>query len=235
MHSKSGENLEEIVLTKGIKEWGNTVGAIQYILACHVSKNSHILDVGCNSGSLVYNLWQLGFHALFGVDIDKSRIERGQSAYPEIKEFLRVYDGSKLPFEDEKFDVITMFDVLEHIENVESFLMDEVSRVLKTNGTLIFQTPNKYTNIPWEIWIHRSFSKYKTYHVSLQSYRGLNRLLQACGFVNIRIQKLDIRNDYYISSLRKYFGYLAYPIVVLANLLPVACATNFWGHCQKCR
>ena len=105
MHSKSGENLEEIVLPKGIKEWGNTVGAIQYILACHVSKNSHILDVGCNSGSLVYNLWQLGFHTLFGVDIDKSRIERGQSAYPEIKEFLRVYDGSKLPFEDETFEL----------------------------------------------------------------------------------------------------------------------------------
>ena len=157
MHSKSGENLEEIVLTKGIKEWGNTVGAIQYILACHVSKNSHILDVGCNSGSLVYNLWQLGFHTLFGVDIDKSRIERGQSAYPEIKEFLRVYDGSKLPFEDEKFDVITMFDVLEHIEYIEKFLMIEISRVLKKGGMLLFQTPNKYTNIPTK---HRELEYY---------------------------------------------------------------------------
>ena len=136
-------------------------------------------------------------------------------------------------FGDNSFDVVTMFDVIEHINNINEFLSGEVRRVLKQGGRLLFQTPNIYSNIPWEIFVHRSIHKYKEYHVSLQSYRSLNRLLKSAGFVEILIEKRDIRTPYYLRELKKYIGPFAYPVLSIGNLLPVRCATNFWGHCTK--
>ena len=71
------------------------------------------------------------------------------------------------------------------------FIREEVRRVLKEHGILLFQTPNKYINIPWEIFIHKSLHKYKEYHVSLQSCRSLISLLENSGFDEIVIEKRD--------------------------------------------
>ena len=125
-----------------------------------------------------------------------------------------------------------VFDVIEHITNIDEFIREEVRRVLKEYGILLFQTPNKYTNIPWEIFIHKSLHKYKEYHVSLQSYKSLVRLLEDSGFRQILIEKRDICTPYYLLQLKKYLGPLAYPTLLIANKLPTNCTTNFWGYCR---
>jgi len=66
-----------------------------------------------------------------------------------------------------------MFDVIEHIPNIEDFLKGQVYRVLKEKGIFVFQTPNKIINIPWEIINQRSLTKWKKYHCSLQAKRLL--------------------------------------------------------------
>ncbi len=61
-----------------------------------------------------------------------------------------------------------------HTYNLSNFLYD-VSRVLKNNGIFISQTSNIIFNIPFEILKQKSFSKYKKYHISLQSYWSLKK------------------------------------------------------------
>ncbi len=223
---------EKIALTN-VKEWGNTLGSVEYIQEKNIGLDLRILDIGCYSGSLVYKLWKLGYKHSYGVDIDSRIIKKGTELYPQISRKLYGYDGITLPFENRNFDVVTMFDVLEHIDGIDQFLYGEVDRVLKNGGLFLFQTPNKFTNIPWEILTHKSLFGYKAYHVSLQSYRSLRRLLERGGFKEIVIEKRTINTIYYIEQLKQQLGFMAYPVLHLANAAPLCCATNFWGHCRK--
>jgi len=215
------------------KEWGNLSESLTFIKERNLSPDLALLDVGCFKGSLIARLSKSGWSDVYGVDVDRKAVDRGKRLYPELDAQIIAYSGRDLPFPAESFDVVTMFDVLEHISGIEEFLSTEVWRVLKKGGTLLVQTPNKYTNIPWEILIHRSFSKYKSYHVSLQSYWSLKKILRTAGFHEIRISKRNILNPYYLQPLRDQFGPLASPVARLFNTLPTALSTNFWGSCSK--
>jgi len=215
------------------QEWGNLSESLTFIKERNLSPNLALLDVGCFTGSLIARLSNSGWTDVHGVDVDRKAVDRGRRLYPELGTRIIPCSGRDLPFPTESFDVVTMFDVLEHISGIEEFLSTEVWRVLKKGGTFLFQTPNKYTNIPWEILIHRSFSKYKSYHVSLQSYWSLNEILQTAGFHEIRISKRNILSPYYLDALQSQLGPLASPVARLFNALPTALSTNFWGSCSK--
>jgi 2-polyprenyl-3-methyl-5-hydroxy-6-metoxy-1,4-benzoquinol methylase len=49
--------------------------------------------------------------------------------------------SERLPFQDGYFDVVYMGDVIEHLTNPD-FAINEVARVIKTNGFLVLSTPN---------------------------------------------------------------------------------------------
>ena len=217
----------------GSKEWGNLSASLGFFAEGKFRPDSRVLDIGGYTGSLISDLSQTGFSDVYGVDVDSHAVARGQQLYPALEARITSYDGVTLPFAEATIDVVTMFDVLEHIPNVEKFLSQQVQRVLKPGGTLVFQTPNKYTNIPWEILIHKSFTKYKSYHMSLQSYHSLKLLLQTSAFQDIEIVKRDILNPYYLEPLRQRIGVLANPVAVFFNALPARYSTNFWGHCMK--
>ena len=217
----------------GSKEWGNLSASLEFFAEGKFRLNSRVLDIGCYTGSLISDLSQAGFPDVYGVDVDSHAVARGQKLYPALEARITSYDGVTLPFAEATIDIVTMFDVLEHIPNVEKFLSQQVQRVLKPGGTLVFQTPNKYTNIPWEILIHKSFTKYRSYHMSLQSYRSLKLLLQTAGFQDIEIVKRDMMHPYYLEPLRQHLGVLANPVATFFNRLPVRFSTNFWGHCMK--
>lgn len=52
---------------------------------------------------------------------------------------------NNLPFEDNSFDVVIFLAVLEHIpKDTEPQALAEIHRVLKPNGLLILETPNKH-------------------------------------------------------------------------------------------
>jgi ubiquinone/menaquinone biosynthesis C-methylase UbiE len=103
-----------------------------------------LLDIGCGDGSFII---QFKNHCeTFGVDISRSAIkiakEAGISAY-EVD-----VSSERLPFQDEYFDIIYMGDVIEHLTNPD-FAINEVARVIKTNGFLVLSTPNLAS------WINR--------------------------------------------------------------------------------
>lgn len=52
----------------------------------------------------------------------------------------KVADACKLPYQDGFFDAVVSFDVFEHIEN-DNKAINEVYRVLKSDGVLIFTVP----------------------------------------------------------------------------------------------
>ncbi|MBV8899215.1 MAG: class I SAM-dependent methyltransferase [Verrucomicrobia bacterium] len=57
-------------------------------------------------------------------------------------------DGTNLPFEDECFDAVTMFDLLEHVPD-DRQAVREAFRVLRSDGILLVSTPNENWRYPY--------------------------------------------------------------------------------------
>ena len=96
-----------------------------------------LLDIGCSYGILVKAAKDLGFDAR-GVEPTKRA-----ASYAAKRLHLSVIHGTveTASFAKNSFDVITLYDVLEHIPDFKKFLK-EIRRILKSDGILVIQSPN---------------------------------------------------------------------------------------------
>lgn len=128
--------------------------------------NLRVLDVACGAGYGTNILAQAAAEVT-GVDIDGSAIRRAAKKYKRDNLKFVTADCHDMPFEAGSFDVVVANEMIEHIEDQDSFL-EEVTRVLKPGGTLLISTPNKPV-----------YNRYKTpnpFHVSemtIPEFRGL--------------------------------------------------------------
>jgi len=178
-------------------------------------------------------LYRLGYHDVHGLDVNQQAIERGKQSYREIAPNLAWYNGQQIPCDDQSVDVVLMFDVIEHIPAVKKYLRDEVNRILKTGGLLLFQTPNKYINIPWEIFSQKSLTRWKRYHCSLQTKGTLKNLLQEAGFHDVNIGKFTILTDHNKNKAKKKLGLPGIIMLHILNAAPLPVYPNFWGSARK--
>jgi len=104
-------------------------------------ENIDILDIGCLNGNIYNYLKENNFvlKSFVGVDISEKLIERANNRFPEQKWI--VAECHKLPFEDKKFDVVLMLEILEHIEEPD-LALKEAKRVCKDTGKIIISVPN---------------------------------------------------------------------------------------------
>lgn len=94
------------------------------------------LDLGCGNGSAVHFLAKNDFET-YGIDISKDAINIGKDYLKKesLKAELKVASCDDLPFEEDFFDFITCFGVLDHVEtSIAKKSIEEVSRILKPNG-----------------------------------------------------------------------------------------------------
>jgi len=95
-----------------------------------------MLDIGCSIGATVEMAQQIGWDAE-GVDVSETAVAKCRSRG------LRCHrmDGIRLPFDDESFDVVTSWHVIEHVENVQQTL-NEWYRVVRPGGVMVLETPD---------------------------------------------------------------------------------------------
>jgi SAM-dependent methyltransferase len=101
-----------------------------------------LLDVGVGYGVFLKIAGEdYGLRNLSGMDPYPNSIEIAKSMTPARIEVGSLFD-TKWPFEEHSFDVITCFDVLEHLEKPDEFFA-HARRYLKAGGIVIISTPNK--------------------------------------------------------------------------------------------
>ncbi len=91
-----------------------------------------VLDIGSGVG-LVDRFLKSEIKNLYGVDVEDGVVEKAKINNPEVN--YQLYDGAKLPFDDNTFDMCFAINVMHHVPPAmwENFA-SEMQRVLKPGG-----------------------------------------------------------------------------------------------------
>ncbi len=115
-----------------------------------LKKPLRILEIGCGEAGVLKAFTNLG-HQCFGIELEESRLVYArQYMAEEISQnkvsFLNknIYDVDVEKDIGEKFDLVILKDVIEHIPEQEKF-MPQLHRFLKTGGRVFFAFP------PWQM------------------------------------------------------------------------------------
>ena len=103
-----------------------------------IRKEDCIIEIGCGAGNVIE---KASTCKLFGVDISSSVLRKARERLNE-KVHLFQGDAQNLPCKDQAFTRIICSEVLEHLLD-PSVALDEIARVLKTEGTAIISIPNE--------------------------------------------------------------------------------------------
>lgn len=111
-----------------------------------------VLDVGCNTGYGTLAFTTVA-RRVAGVDVSENAIATAKGLPGAERVEFSACDGLILPFADDSFDVVTSFQVVEHIYDPGPYFR-EIARVVRPGGTVIFTTPNAATRLfpgmtPW--------------------------------------------------------------------------------------
>lgn len=132
-----------------------------YEQAALYAADKDVLDLGCNTGYGTRLIKEAGARVV-GVDVSPEAIDIARRQYgPAGIDFI-CSDGGRLPFDDARFDIVTCFQVIEHIVDLEQFL-GEIQRVVRPGGKVIFTTPNGPLRLhpgtrPWNLFHVREYS-----------------------------------------------------------------------------
>ncbi|MDQ6929827.1 MAG: class I SAM-dependent methyltransferase [Candidatus Eremiobacteraeota bacterium] len=131
--------------------------------------SKRILDVGCGTAPLVYTALG-GGHDAYGIDNDFEKIE---IAHHKVRAYglpadwttrAILGDATRLDFTDEFFDIVTSYQVLEHIPDLSAALFESV-RVTKRGGWIVFRAPDyrmsfePHYRMPWPQFAPRQLAE----------------------------------------------------------------------------
>lgn len=183
---------------KGIGNWTpreKDLSALEHrLFEKFIPKQGSVLDFGCGDGSHSGDYIAKTGRVYTGVDISDSGLalckKRGLNA-------VRFTDDYKVPVEDDAFDAVVCFEVLEHIFD-PSISVSEIQRVIKNGGSLIGSVPNTTFLGTRLLMLLGYFSPGGSPETSLKkpwidphirffSAHSLKAFLESCGLENVVI------------------------------------------------
>ncbi len=135
-----------------------------------------MLDIGAGSGILVEVAKHLGYNAI-GIEPSKSLVQIAETHHLDVKQGYFPSNQVK-----GKFDLITLVDVIEHL-NEPFALIDSLSSHLNQDGIILISTPDvssRFARIMKWKWWH-----YRVAHIGYFNQKTLNLLMDRCGYINI--------------------------------------------------
>ena len=162
---------------------------------------ARLLDIGCASGLFVDVAAQSGWRVT-GLEASGWAVNQAQQRAPQATFVTGMLEDVSFPAAS--FEVITLWDVLEHVRSPRETLL-RVSDWLTPAGWLFFNLPDADSRMAH--WLGKRWVLLLREHLWYFSPVTLARLLQACG-----LDLIQIRPNYVHFSLANVLGRLAqYP------------------------
>lgn len=175
------------------------IGRFRWCLELLNSKNlseKTLLDIGCSTGLLESKLINLKFKKIIALDPSNSAIGFAIKNIKDKRISFLATTAEKLPTKDNSIDLVTIFDVIEHVPvNTENRVFGEIARVLKKDGVVLLTTPNNnfFTNLLDPAWYlgHRHYNPDK-----------LKKMIENSGLI---VRKTEVRGSIWSSIYMLWF------------------------------
>ena len=159
---------------------GKILNNAKSAIGCHATPDQplRLLDVGCSSGALLRVAKECGYDAS-GAEPARQAADTARALGFEV--FPGFLQDARFP--DNHFDVITLFEVIEHLLDPQELLV-EILRILKPGGILLIGTGNAgswtvgFMGADWEYFDIRSHGG----HISFFNPKSMRILAEKCGF-----------------------------------------------------
>lgn len=188
------------------------------------------MDIGCGGGVLTHCLSGMYPNAEFyGCDISRTAIKYAKQKVDSKVRFA-VINREKFPYKTNFFDVCYCFDVLEHVQNVQSFL-SETKRVLKKNGYLFMAIPceGQPFSITWfmqKIGIGNKLTYKHTGHIHSEfTHEFIRKLLSEQGFTILSLSYCE----HIITQLIRFSRFII-PKEILEHLIGSRKAERYYDR-----
>lgn len=155
-----------------------------------------ILDIGSGRGFMLYYLKKFyGYNTVVGIQPSRPALE-----FSKNKLSLEVYDRDflDLDFDGRRFDIVSMWHVLEHVVEPERYI-EKISRYLNSLGKLIVEVPNLDSwTAHWtgSYWLGLDLR----YHLYFFSPATLIPLLEKHGFKIKTVHTFSLEYSIFIST-----------------------------------
>ncbi len=107
-------------------------------------QEARVLVSGMEAGGEMIAAREQGFGAIHGVDVDPFFVEVARTRLAGLEGFdCRLYDGLRLPYAEDEFDLVLSGHVIEHTADPRVYL-GELLRVLRSGGHIFLEFPNRF-------------------------------------------------------------------------------------------
>ena len=146
----------------------NIIDQKRYINVLQFVKGKRVLDCACGVGWGSYIMAKAGAEKVVGLDLSSNAINTAKKYYNHdsiLYQEDNIYNFSS----NEKFDVITSFETLEHVEDPLKFL-NALAKLCHTNSIFFLSTPNGFSfknknELPHNPYHKTEFTKEELYEL----------------------------------------------------------------------
>jgi SAM-dependent methyltransferase len=153
------------------------------LVAPHLpSSATRILDVGCASGRLLACIRDRGFPSVAGLDPSPACAATARRLYAID---VRTMTLGEMAQSSERFDVVLMIGVLEHLRDLESAFA-HLRAVITDGGLLYVEVPDVTA---FSDWPNAPYQDFSTEHINFFSPRSLENLMRRHGFTRTFLEQ----------------------------------------------
>ena len=156
-----------------------------------LKSDAKVMELGCGAGQFIREIKRIRPDlACYGSDISEHAITLAKQAHDRVQYDLSL--EKKLPYADNSFDAVLIYDVLEHVTDPGS-IITEVYRTLKSGGIFYAFVPCEgdffsLWNLLRKFGIGVNLTRLYAGHINRFSKKELVRLVTSFGFKTQRIR-----------------------------------------------